>query len=93
MFHFSLVFPLLCFSYFLLLFLLFVVLFFLLLLLKQNKINKERQEERKKGKKERQKMLIAIYIYIPTYAVGRGFGPLEVVIWSPKRFPLQNRAF
>ena len=32
---------------------------------------------------------VAIYIY----AVGRESGPLEVVIWSPKRFPLQNRAF
>ena len=33
------------------------------------------------------------YIYIYICAVGRESGPLEVVIWSPKRFPLQNRAF
>ena len=34
---------------------------------------------------------VCIYIYLS--AVGRGFGHLRVVIWSPKRFPLQNRAF
>ena len=31
------------------------------------------------------------HIYI--YAVGREFGHHRVLIWSPKRFPLQNRAF
>ena len=47
---------------------------------------------------------IYIYLYLYTYIIKSfrqittifqswHFGPLEMVIWSPKRFPLQNRAF
>ena len=36
---------------------------------------------------------VGIYIYIHIYAVGGESGHLRVLIWSPRRFPLQNQAF